>query len=138
MLANGITLGYKASGSTYTILPGLQEVPELGMEPEKVEVTTLADTAKQYEYGIGDYGDLEFTFKYSNKTATDSYRVLRGFADTKAVKEFEMTFPDGTKFQWSAMVNVKVSGGGVNAAITFKTSMALQSRVTVVDPAVAP
>lgn len=43
MLANGITLGYKelSGGSSYTILTGLKEVPELGDEPEKVENTSI-------------------------------------------------------------------------------------------------
>ena len=50
MLANGITLGYKelSGGSSYTILAGLKEVPELGDEPEKVENTCLSDSVKQY------------------------------------------------------------------------------------------
>ena len=43
MLANGIKLGYSTSGSSYTNLEGLQEVPEIGSDPEKVDVTTLAD-----------------------------------------------------------------------------------------------
>ena len=55
MLANGIILGYSTSGSSYTNLEGLQEVPEIGSEPEKVDATTLADKAKKYEQGIGDY-----------------------------------------------------------------------------------
>ena len=46
MLANGIKLEYSESTSGYTLLTGLKEVPELGVEPEKVENTTLADTVK--------------------------------------------------------------------------------------------
>lgn len=136
MLANGIKLGYKVgAATTYTNLTGLQEVPEFGMEPEKVDVTTLDDTVKQYEFGIGDYGDIEFTFKYENSSANSPYRILRELADNKTVADFEMTLPDGTKFNWKAMVNVKLSGGGVNAPITFKLTMALQSEITVTDPA---
>ena len=78
MLANGIKLGYKEKGgsvSTYTDLPGLQEVPEIGIEPEKVENTCLADKVKQYENGIGDAGDIEFKFKYTNPV----WKILRGF-----------------------------------------------------------
>ena len=34
MLANGAKLGYKKSGgSTFTDLPGLKEIPEMGIEP---------------------------------------------------------------------------------------------------------
>lgn len=138
MLANGIKLGYKVTPeSTFTELTGLKEVPEMGSDPEKVENTTLADTVKQYEYGIGDYGDLEFIFKYENKTATSPYRVLRALQEAKTAVDFEETFPDGTTFVWKAQVNVKVSGGGVNDPVDFTLTMALQSEITVTDPGIA-
>ncbi|MBS5886696.1 MULTISPECIES: phage tail tube protein [Clostridium] len=137
MLANGIKLGYKKKGSepaTYTDLPGLKEVPEMGDEPEKVDNTCLSDKVKQYEYGIGDPGDLEFKFKYENSSATSPYRVLRAAAESKEVLSFEETFPDGTKFNWDAQVSVKLGGGGVNGVIDFTLKMALQSEIAVVDP----
>ena len=137
MLANGIKLGYKKKGaSSYTELKGLKEVPEMGEEPEKVENTCLSDTTKQYEYGIGDPGDLEYKFKYENKSDTSPYRVLRKASETKEVLSFEEIFPDGTTFSWDAQVNVKLGGGGVNSAIEFTLKMALQSEITVVDPSV--
>ena len=37
MLANGITLSYGKAKGSYTKLAGLKEVPEFGIEPEKVE-----------------------------------------------------------------------------------------------------
>lgn len=137
MLANGIKLGYKKKGAepaTYTDLPGLKEVPEMGDEPEKVDNTCLSDKVKQYEYGIGDPGDLEFKFKYENSSATSPYRVLRAAAESKEVLSFEETFPDGTKFSWDAQVSVKLGGGGVNGVIDFTLKMALQSEIAVVDP----
>lgn len=135
MLANGIKLEYSTSGSSYTNLTGLQEVPEIGSEPEKVDATTLADTAKKYEQGIGDYGDLQFTFKYDNSSPTSPFRVLKGFEKEKTVVKFQMEFPDGTKFKWDAQVSVKISGGGVNGLITFTASMSLSSDVDIEDPA---
>lgn len=135
MLANGIKLGYKKGvETTFTNLVGLKEVPEMGSEPEKVENTTLADTTKKYEFGIGDYGDLEYTFKYDNSSATTSYRVLRKLADDKTKVSFQEEFPDGTKFAWDAQVNIKVSGGSVNDPVDFTLAMALQSEITVTDP----
>lgn len=133
MLANGIKLSYKKDAA-YVDLTGLKEVPDMGMDPEKVENTTLADTVKKYEFGIGDYGDLEFTFKYENKSAASPYRVLRALADAKTVTEFKEEFPDGTTFVWSAIPNVKIGGGGVNSPIDFVLSMALQSDIDVTDP----
>ena len=137
MLANGTKLGYKkksGSPSTYIDLTGLKEIPELGVEPEKVENTCLSDKVKKYENGIGDAGDLEFKFKYENSSETSPYRVLRKAQEDGEILSFEETLPDGTKFNWDAQVSVKLGGGGVNGVIEFTLKMALQSEITVVDP----
>lgn len=134
MLANGSKLEYESAEGIFTELTGLKEIPELGGDPEKVENTTLADTVKQYEYGVTDYGDLEFKYKYENSSATSPYRVLRGFAAAKTKKTFRLTLKDGTKFEWDAIPNVKLSGGTVNDPIDFTLAMALQSDIVVTDP----
>ncbi|HEM3471347.1 TPA: phage tail protein [Streptococcus suis] len=137
MLANGIKLKMsETKGSSYTVLEGLKEVPELGIDPEKVENTTLADTIKQYEFGIGDAGELEYKFKYENLKVTSSYRTLRKLADDKAVRHFEQEYPDGTKVHFSAQIAVKLGGGGVNSAIEFTLKLALQSDLEFTDPTV--
>lgn len=134
MLANGITLGYKTTGDSYTILEGLKEVPELGEEPEKVENTCLSDTVKQYEYGIGDAGDLSYKFKYVNTSESSPFRVLRKLAASKTAADFEQTYPDGTKVRFKAQCSVKLGGGSVNSAMEFTLNLALQSAMTFVDP----
>lgn len=136
MLANGIKLGYKKKGAEgdFTDLIGLKEVPEIGEEPEKIENTCLSDTVKQYEYGIGDPGDLEFKFKYENQKETSPYRVMRKAAEEKEVLSFEETLPDGTKFTWDAQVAVKLGSGAVNGLMEFTVKMALQSAIDTVDP----
>ena len=134
MLANGITLGIKqASGSTYTILKGLKEVPELGVDPEKVDNTCLEDSLKKYELGIGDPGDLAYKFKWEN-SAGSAYRTLKTIADSGDTASFEQAFPDGTKFHFDAQCSVKIGGGGVNSAVDFTLNLALQSDIAVVDP----
>lgn len=134
MLANGITLGYKTSGNSYTNLEGLKEVPELGEEPEKVDNTCLSDTVKQYEYGIGDVGDLSYKFKYVNNSESSPFRVLRKLAASKTAVDFEQTYPDGTKVRFKAQCSVKLGGGSVNSAMEFTLNLALQSGMTFVDP----
>ena len=59
MLANGATLGYRKhtageNSAAYTDLPGLKEIPEVGVELDKEENTCLTDPHKMYEEGIGD------------------------------------------------------------------------------------
>lgn len=135
MLANGITLGLKKKAeSTYTTLPGLKEVPELGVDPEKVDNTTLEDKMKHSELGIGDPGDLAYKFKWENAGENSAYRILREVADSGETVSFEQTFPDETKFHFDAQCSVKVGGGGVNAAIEFTLTLGLQTDIEVVDP----
>lgn len=135
MLANGTILKYKTkTGTDYTEAEGLLEIPELGSEEEKVDRTPLKATNKKYEYGIGDYGDLEYKFIYENESATSPYRVFREAQADKEVLSFQEIYPDGTTFAFDAMVNVKLGGGGVNGGIDFTLKLALQSDMTVTDP----
>ena len=128
MLANGAKLGYKKSGgSTFTDLPGLKEIPEMGIEPEKVENTCLTDKNKQYENGIGDAGDI--TYK-----ADCPYRIMRAAQDAGEVLSFQETLIDGTKTEFDGQVSVKRTGGGVNGVIEFNLAISLQSDLTVTDP----
>lgn len=136
MLANGIKLSYKKSGEgEFVLLTGLKEVPELGTEPEKVENTCLSDTVKKYEFGIGDPGDLEYKFKYENKSATSPYRVMRNAEAAKEVLTFKEELPDGTTVTFDAMVSVKLGSGAVNGVLDFTLKMALQSDMAFTDPA---
>lgn len=138
MLVNGIKLGYKetSEAASYANLPGLKEVPDLGVDPEKVDNTCLADKMKHYELGIGDPGDMAFKFRYENG-ADSSYRKLRALADAGKVVYFEEEFPDGTKFHFAGTCAVKVGGGGVNSAVEFTLAVGLQTDITVVDPGTA-
>ena len=137
MLANGATLKFKQNGGNGAMqdLPGLKEIPEIGMDPEKVENTVLTDTVKKYEMGIGDPGDMVYKFKYQNTAATDSYRLLRAAQASGNLYDFEETDKDGTKISFSAYPSVKRSGGGVNGVIDFDLSLALASEITITDPA---
>ena len=133
MLTNKATLGVKATASaaSYTNLPGLKEIPEIGADPEKVDNTCLTDTIMQYELGIGDPGDMAFRFKYVNSAASDAYRILKGLETAGTTNEYQLKLADNTTYTFSAQVALKLNGGGVNTAMDFTANLALQSRITV-------
>lgn len=136
MLANGAKLGYKKSSeSSYTDLPGLKEIPDIGVDAEKQENTVLTDKHKKYEMGIGDLPDMVYKFKYENKSATSPFRVLRDAQDSGEVLSFQETDPDGTVIEFDAQVYVKRTGGGVNGVIDFEVTMIVQSDIEYTDPA---
>ena len=137
MLANGATLEYKTkSGSSFIKLKGLKEIPEIGVDPEKVENTDLEDTQKVYEMGIGDPGDITYKFKYDNTENDSPYRVLRECESTGEVLSFKETLKDGTTTEFSGQVSLKRTGGGVNGVIEFNLNIAVSSAFEITDPTV--
>jgi len=137
MLANGATLGYKEKDATgsFTDLPGLKEIPEMGIEAEKAENTCLTDSHKKYENGIGDLPDMVYKFKYDNTKTNSPYRSMREKAKTNTVLTFQEKLTDGTITTFDAQVSVKRTGGGVNGVIDFDLTMSVQSDLDYTDPA---
>lgn len=136
VLTKDTTLSYSSTATgPFTELGLLMEVPELGGEPEQVEVTTLKDSVRKYIPGIKDLGDLAFSFLYDNSGPTSNYRVLKGFQDANESKWFRVEYPDGTTHDFQAYVNVRMDSAAVNAALTFTATFYLQSEIEVTDPA---
>lgn len=137
MLANGTKLEYKEKDSLgeYKNLPGLKEIPEVGVDPEKIEDTCLTDPHKKYENGIGDLPEMKYKFSYYNTSADSPYRKMRNAQAEGKVLSFKETMTDGTVTEFDAQVSVKRTGGGVNGLIEFELTMTVQSDLTYVDPA---
>lgn len=117
-ISKGIKLSYKeASGSDYTKLTNLQEIPDLGGEAEAIEITVLSDAAHMYTDGILNYGDsLAFKFLY-DKT---QFTTLNGLSGSISWK---VELPDGATCTFTGTSSVKLDSVGVNAALTYELSI---------------
>lgn len=136
ILSKGITLSYKGlADEGYTLIPNLQEVPELGGSAEKVDVTTLADGNYKYINGIKDFGDLAFKFLYDNSGAQSNYRICRGLEEDGTVINWQVEFPDGTTFEFAGEASTAIDSASVNSALTFTLNITLNSDITVKNPA---
>ncbi|MDO4647431.1 MAG: phage tail protein [Eubacteriales bacterium] len=136
MLANGATLGYKtASTGAYTNLEGLKEIPDMGVDKERIDNTVLTAKNKQYEYGIGDLEELVYKFKYDNTSSTSPYRVMRGYSENNTPLYFQEKLVDGTTTEFEGQVSVKRTGGTVNGVIEFELKIAVSSDLKYTDPA---
>lgn len=141
MLANGAKLAYRekkdsvgSDATAYVDLPGLKEIPDIGIEKEKVDNTCLTDPHKKYESGIGDLPEMTYKFKYDNTKADSPYRVMRKAAAEDKLLQFEETLKDGTVTKYDATVAVKRTGGGINGVIEFELTMTVQSDLEYTDP----
>jgi hypothetical protein len=123
LLSKDTKLGLKTTGSTYKDLPGLQSVPEIGGDPEQVDVTTLADSNKKYIAGIQDMDSLEFTFLYDNTT----FKELKALQLAGTEGDFKITYPDGSTCTFKGGVTVKMGGAEVNGAFQFTLAITVSS-----------
>lgn len=129
ILSKGTKLAYATSKSgSYSVLYGLQSTPDMGGDPEKVDVTNLNDGAKRYIKGIKEYGDLDFGFYYNSaddnpnvgeSEVAAAYSTLRALDAAGTDVWFKLTYPDGTGFMWFGSVSVKRSSAEVNGALKF-------------------
>lgn len=132
VISKGIKLSYKG-GETATLkeLSNLYEIPELGGDVDKIEVTTLMDSAHTYVNGIRNYGDtIAFKFYYEKVQFTE----LNGLVDENdnpIVCEWEVELPDGVKYTFSGAPSVKLDGVSYNAALTYTLNIAPTTAMSV-------
>ena len=130
ILSKNTKLYYKTTGESYNFLALLTEVPEMGGDVDKVEVTTLTDGYKKYINGLKDMGDLQFKFLYDTSSEGSAFKVLKNFEENETLVSFKVEYPDNTYCSFDAYVNVKVDSVSVGAVVTFTASFALQTDLT--------
>jgi hypothetical protein len=126
----GISLMYKAEGSTYTKLIDIKDFPDLGGTPEMLETTTLSDNMQTYIPGIQSLDALEFTANY---TLADFKKIkaMEG-TDTAFAVWFGTEGADG-KFEFNGQISAFPVGGGVNEVVSMTISIAPSTPITMAE-----
>ena len=148
ILSQGINLSIKKADSTgeYTVIPGLLEVPDIGGTTEKIDVTTLADTSRQYINGIKDYGELTFKFLYDGLCCKDgmddvsNYQFLydlfegRNAGSKDEPKSWKIQYKSTPtrqfNFTFKGYGSLSMDSASVNSALTFTLTITLASDIT--------
>lgn len=134
LLSKNTKLGMKTTGSTFKDLEGLQSVPEIGGDPEQVDVTTLVDATKKYIAGIQDMDSLEFTFLYDNTV----FKELKAVQTSGKEADFKITYPDGSTCTFKGGVTVKMGGAEINGAFQFTLAVTVSSGPDFTDAVTTP
>lgn len=125
VISKGIKLSYKAGSGEFIDLTNLYEIPELGGDVDKIEVTTLASAAHEYTNGIKNYGDtVAFKFYYEK----EQFTTLNGLKDAC---DWKVELPDATSYTFSGVPSVKLDGVSYNAALTYSLNIAPTSEMVV-------
>lgn len=105
---------------TYKLLHDITDFPDMGGEPEALEVTNLTDRQKRFIPGIKENGALTFNASYTY----DGYKKLAELEDK--VGHYAVWFGgsvegttvtptgDDGKFAFDGRLTVRVSGAGTN------------------------
>ena len=132
ILTKGIKLSYKtsSSGSTYTELTNLMEIPEISNgEKEMIDVTVLTDDVKKSIAGLGDSAQtLAFKFLY----VKEQFTTLMAMDSST---DWKVEMPDGVNATFTGTPSVKFDSAAPNAAITYTLSIGVESKITFNDAA---
>lgn len=114
LLSKGTKLEYKA-GSTYKQVAAVKTIPQIGSDPEKVDVTHLGSERKQYIKGLQDTDNFEFAVIYQGSNFNDIHMLVQA---GNAV-EWRVTYPDGLTIEFKGEPSYKFDSVEVNAALGF-------------------
>lgn len=123
----------KKGVSDYEKLIDITDFPNLGGDPEQIDVTTLSHGARVYIPGIQQQENMTFTANYT----PENYAAMKGLQNVEA--EYAVWFgadasgkPDGNqgKFAFKGLLSVYITGGGVNEAVKMSLSISPTTEVT--------
>ena len=124
ILTKGISLSYSTTGTDFTQLTNLQEIPEIGNgAKEMIDVTTLADDVKKSIAGLGDSAqDLAFKFIYE-KEQFSTLAAMTGSC------KWKVAMPDGVAATFDGTPSVKFDSAAPNAALTYTLTVGVESKI---------
>ena len=124
ILTKGIKLSYSTTGTDYTELTNLMEIPEIGNGArEMIDVTVLADDVKKSVAGLGDSSqDLAFKFLY----VKDQFSTLAAMTDSC---KWKVEMPDGVAATFDGTPSVKFDSAAPNAALTYTLTVGVESKI---------
>lgn len=136
----GISLSVcETQSGTYKELYGLYSVPDMGKEPDTVDVTNFADKVERHvSSGVKSYDNLAFDF-YNNKKESseseatkvlESYKYLRQAQDADKKLWFKLAYPDGGTHTWQGTPSVWRLSVGIKEALKFRLSATVESGMT--------
>lgn len=124
ILTKGITLSYSTTGSEFTVLTNLQEIPEIGNgEKEMIDVTVLSDDVKKSIAGLGDSSQtLSFKFLYE-KTQFETLMAM------DSSMKWKVTMPDGVTASFDGTPAVRFDSASPNNALTYTLAVGVESKI---------
>lgn len=115
VLSKGTKLSYK-SGEDFVVVAGVKSIPQIGSDPERIDVTDLQSEKRRYIAGLQDVDNLEFAVVYQ----TAAFATFQTFAETASSStEFKIEYPDGMTVDFKGEPTVRIGATEVNGALEY-------------------
>lgn len=115
LVATGTTLEMSTDGTSFTTIAGLKTVPDIGADPETVDVTDLSDTKKKSVAGIENTQNLALACVYKGTNFAD---LISKSGDGNQY-HWKVTYPDGLVATFQGSFTLKIGNVAVNGAMDF-------------------
>lgn len=128
--------GAGAEPTGWKTLPACTNLPDMGVDAEFVETTTIDDDQGTNELGVGSAGDVVYTFRLreigdadGNEPAFDTLEGLQESISAEQLYTIRNTFKSGRICEFDVSgVALKILGGGLNDVHNFEASFGLASK----------
>lgn len=133
---SGTLLQHGVAGTpiVYTTISDRVSIDGPDISSADIDGTDLDSAAMEYSPGLPDLGELSLTVNFKGGSAT--HQLLLGQALAPVLDLWQIEFPDGTLFPFSAYVkSFKVTGMAPNEKITAEVGFKLSGTMTPDYPA---
>ena len=126
-------------GSEWSELTNVSDIPDLGGNPEQIDVTAIGDRFRKYIDGILEVDELEFTCFYE----ADAFEAVKEFGEGHIIVSLYTGHRDETQTHevsvaLSGKISAAITGFGVGDAINYTMKIAVtEVKVLADNPATA-
>ncbi|MDN7144445.1 phage tail tube protein [Liquorilactobacillus mali] len=115
LAATGTKLEMSTDGTAFTKIAAIKTVPDIGADPETIDVTSLEDTKKKSVAGIENTQNLALACVYKGTNFTD----LISKSGDGVQYHWKVTYPDGLTATFQGSFTLKLGNVAVNGAMDF-------------------
>lgn len=120
-----------STGTTFKInstkIDLMYSTPAMGVEPNKIDVDNFdSPNIKAKAIGKQDVNSFNFDFRFATTNFTAAHNL-----DTSTENNYEVAFPDGTKYTWKGTHRTFVLETSNDAPINFRVSCAVEGEFEV-------
>jgi len=123
---NGSKIEYAESEEgTYTRIPGLRNIPDIGGEPNTIDTTDLDNT--EYEtnmYGLKPAQAYTFEFNMQDPSVTANIKIASDLEDKGNSYYWKLTYANGIIVKFQSKVKTTILGGNSGDLIGFQMHLA--------------